>query len=89
MEPSDPTPDHRTSGAEEEARRNFLANAGKAAVAAPAAALLLAASSVPNAANAAPGSGSIPHGGGDAALVAFLGAAAAWHKLRGGKGDKD
>ena len=62
-------------------RRNFLANAGKAAAVAPAAALLLAASSVPNKANAAVTS-SMSHGGGDGALIAFVGAAAAWHKLR-------
>jgi len=80
MEPSDLKPT-----AEEEARRHFLANAGKVAVVAPAAALLLAASSVPSAAQAVPSSGNIPHGGGDAALVAFLGAAAGWHALRGRK----
>ena len=69
--------------ADSEARRNFLATAGKTAAVAPAAALLLAASSVPNKANAQVSSGNTPHGGGDIALVTFLGAAAAWHKLRG------
>ena len=67
---------------DDEARRAFLANAGKVAAAAPAAALLLAASSVPNKANAQVTSGQHA-GGGEGALVAFLGAAAAWHTLRG------
>jgi hypothetical protein len=67
----------------DEARREFLANAGKVAVAAPAAALLFAASSIPNKANAQLTSGGTPAGGGEAALVTFVAAAAAWHKFRG------
>lgn len=66
---------------DDEARRTFLANAGKVAAAAPAAALLLAASSIPNKAHAQVTSGHA--GGGEGALIAFLGAAAAWHTLRG------
>lgn len=74
-------PEESGSVPDDEARRAFLANAGKAAAAAPAAALLLAASSIPNKAHAQVTSGHA--GGGDGALVAFLGAAAAWHTLRG------
>jgi len=65
----------------DDTRREFLANARKIAVAAPAAALLLAASSVPDKANAQVTSGGTPAGGAGAVLV-FAGAAAVWHKLR-------
>jgi hypothetical protein len=62
-------------------RRAFLARAGKTAVTAPAAALLLAASSIPNKAHAQASSG-ISRGGGEGALLVFLAAAARWHWVR-------
>lgn len=66
-----------------EARREFLANTKNIAVTAPAAALLLAASSIPNAANAQATSGRVESaGGGVGAVLVFAGAAAAWHKMR-------
>ena len=82
-----PTPEPEQTTPAEEARRAFLATAGKATAAAPAAALLLAASAIPDKAHAQLTSGSLPAGGGLGALLVFGGAAAAWHALRQQKGE--
>jgi hypothetical protein len=74
----------------DEERRAFLQTAGKTAIVAPAAALLLAASTMPDKAHAQVTSGSgsggdgNPAGGGIGALAVFLSAAAVWHRSRKG-----